>query len=411
MTFRYVPSGRVQPMGKVRSFIKRVPEQSVSNSTGRYYPGQELYGISFSYKSKNISSYRSPMLWDDDYPSDIHIIKLTVKEHHKVPNQYDEEPEPIKDCDGYLLIDTRDRVFTNQYPHASYGQISDTGNRLFTEDVKSDFDERFKNDCVDPIQYILITDAYANICKGIRDINKYLNEKYRESVLFQGLRYDDLYKKHTNLERLRKEIEDKFMAVSNGKVIYAKDMFGGAFMKGCITDTIEEAWADMYVPVMSNHELVEAVKKVKRYRVDPRKRVLPGFYKRIYTNLYTGNICIESYLLGGYVSFEKYRSRHGKPIHTPSLIPARYRSIYSVYKRLPKITLKNSTGCYISDMAYSGILLANSTDVQNLRLLFAKHHVTGFELGVLFKGWPDTKERFIKYMEDKAFFNYIDKPY
>ena len=54
MSFRYIPPGRVQPMGKLRSFVKRAPEQSVSNSTGRYFPGQELYGITFSYASKDM---------------------------------------------------------------------------------------------------------------------------------------------------------------------------------------------------------------------------------------------------------------------------------------------------------------------------------------------------------------------
>ena len=82
MSFRYIPPGRVQPMGKLRSFVKRAPEQSVSNSTGRYFPGQELDGIAFSYASKDMSSYRTPMLWDNEYPSGIHILKMRVTEHH-----------------------------------------------------------------------------------------------------------------------------------------------------------------------------------------------------------------------------------------------------------------------------------------------------------------------------------------
>lgn len=39
---------------------------------------------------------------------------------------------------------------------------------------------------------------------------------------------------------------------------------------------------------------------------------------------------------------------------------------------------------------------------------FGNLHVTGFELGVLFKGWPDTQERFVEYMEDLEHSRYMD---
>lgn len=399
MTFRYVPSGRVQPMGKVRSFIKRVPEQSVSQSTNPYYIGQEFYGIAFSYKNKDRSSYSLPMVWDDEYPSITHILKLTIKEQRVVANESNTKPEPSKYLDNYLLEDERGRIFCINRAN------------IFIENIDDNFEERLKTDKKDPSEYILITDLYAKVCSGARCLTRLLTENLDTDNTLQDLHYGAaLNKKRLGLEFLREEIENKFAIISGGKVIYAKSRFRDIFMKGCIANTTEEAWGDMYVPVMTDHELVKEVKKVKRYRVNPRKRVLPGFYIRIYSSTPTGYLNFESSILGGYESFERYRGRHGKPIYTPK-VTGRYRLISSNQKGRLKETLKNSHGCFISDQAHSSILLANSTDVQNLRLVLAKHHVTGFELGVLFKGWPDTKERFIKYMEDKAFFNYIDKPH
>jgi len=58
------------------------------------------------------------------------IIELEVIEHHKVGDANDTSENPEKKYDGYIL--TADGVsFRNQYPHASYGQISDTADRVF----------------------------------------------------------------------------------------------------------------------------------------------------------------------------------------------------------------------------------------------------------------------------------------
>ena len=71
-------------------------------------------------------------------------------------------------------------------------------------------------------------------------------------------------------------------------------------------------------------------------------------------------------------------------------------------------SLKNSYGCFASDMAGSSILLSTNAEVQALQKELAKHYVTGFELGVLFHGWPDTKERFVEYKEDLEYNRFMD---
>ncbi len=72
-----------------------------------------------SYGSKYIP-------WADSFVA-IQTVNLLCKEHHKVTNGWTD----VKDCDGFIFIDpiTND-VFHNQYPHASYGQLDDTNDRV-----------------------------------------------------------------------------------------------------------------------------------------------------------------------------------------------------------------------------------------------------------------------------------------
>ena len=165
--------------------------------------------------------------------------------------------------------------------------------------------------------------------------------------------------------------------------------------------------AAMYVPVMSRHALVAAVKKIKGRRVDAHKRILPGYYTRIYSRMDNGTLCYDRVLFGGYQTRAEHdRSRHGKAVHTPR-VPGRYRMIHVRPNSIEK-SLKNSHGCFASDMAGSSILLSTNAEVQALQKELAKHYVTGFELGVLFHGWPDTKERFVEYKEDLEYNRFMD---
>ena len=58
--------------------------------TGRYSVGEEIYACVFVY-SDRISTSQPYMMRSIETPTDIKFIKLTVKEHHKVPGDYDEE--------------------------------------------------------------------------------------------------------------------------------------------------------------------------------------------------------------------------------------------------------------------------------------------------------------------------------
>lgn len=61
----------------------------------------------------------------------IEVKMLTCVEHHKVPNEWDESQPPKLDCDGFIFLDEESGIrWANQYPYASYGQVSDVADRL-----------------------------------------------------------------------------------------------------------------------------------------------------------------------------------------------------------------------------------------------------------------------------------------
>ena len=61
----------------------------------------------------------------------IEVKMLTCVEHHKVPNHWDESETPELNCDGFIFLDEENGIrWANQYPRASYGQVSDAADRL-----------------------------------------------------------------------------------------------------------------------------------------------------------------------------------------------------------------------------------------------------------------------------------------
>lgn len=134
----------------------------------RYQIGQELYVISFIYPNR--SSISQPLMgWERDIPVDVKFKKLTVTEHHKVRGEFEEELK----YDGFILKDDGDDKFTNQYPVASYGQISDKGDRVFRlkPKDKESYKDLFINETKRPYEYILIEEVYGPIYKFL------INEK------------------------------------------------------------------------------------------------------------------------------------------------------------------------------------------------------------------------------------------
>lgn len=101
----------------------------------RYQIGQVIFAVHFTIKSHTgmqRKMFNRPYVYrDNDDIESISIIKLTVTEHHKVSTGYTDE----KNCDGFILTDSKGEKWNNQYPHASYGQMDDSADGDFLKDI------------------------------------------------------------------------------------------------------------------------------------------------------------------------------------------------------------------------------------------------------------------------------------
>ncbi len=143
----------------------------------RYQIGQNIPVVNFKVKFTNGNTgwVNWFLPWESEI-LEISMKNLVVTEHHKVPSSYD--PSGEKNYDGYVLKDNEGRVWHNQFPYASYGQISDEGNRLFEPawDLSdAELDELW---CMK-----LLTDYLSKVQKGINDFSKMEGkEKEKESL-------------------------------------------------------------------------------------------------------------------------------------------------------------------------------------------------------------------------------------
>ena len=170
----------------------------------RYEVNQKLFAINFSYPGNfNYGLYTQPLLNNDIAPSEINFIELQVTEHHKVPNSWGNVND--KDCDGYLLKDADGNPFVNQYPTASYGQTTDTGDRRFRRRIELE-EQLVKGG---PYEYHLLSDVLSEFYKGIDDLGKH------GTALAMELR--------GKLEKLRDRIEEDFVLKYPGMVVVANN--------------------------------------------------------------------------------------------------------------------------------------------------------------------------------------------
>jgi hypothetical protein len=66
--------------------------------------------------------WQDKLLW-------LHLLELTCVEHHQVFWEYDEKKE--SPCDGFVFEDKHKRRWYNQYPRASYSQLSTSADWYF----------------------------------------------------------------------------------------------------------------------------------------------------------------------------------------------------------------------------------------------------------------------------------------
>lgn len=142
----------------------------------RYNVGEKILGIAFMFEGEEFKGfYRTPYIYNAVPVVKTHIIELTVKEHHKVRDEYDSHDTEPK-YDGFVLTDREGNVWHNQYPYAAYGQLSDTGNRRFRREITSEgeYDELHKQNTV--FECHLLTDFVYSLDEGIEHYKKALGE-------------------------------------------------------------------------------------------------------------------------------------------------------------------------------------------------------------------------------------------
>lgn len=136
----------------------------------RYNVGEKLPVVSCVVNGDNRLGLTIPLLHDSKQPDSIFMKMLTVTEHHRVANYWETDPEN-KTCDGYILTDEQGVRWLNQYPRASYGQLSDNGDRQFEYDYSGLSKEQI-SDMIDkeeqyPLFYELLSEHLCRIHRGL----------------------------------------------------------------------------------------------------------------------------------------------------------------------------------------------------------------------------------------------------
>jgi hypothetical protein len=184
-------------------------------STGRYSVGEKIYGISFQYESQSGKNrgYRQPFIFGElEKPSQIDIVELTVTEHHKVSSDWDEQDK--KNYDGYKLQDDKGQVWHNQYPTASYGQTTDTADRMFEIHVtdRCEIEKLLKG--TEPWQVYSVTSLYTDIARGVDELVKPDNRRKTDDEAWYDKRLELLKELKSDIENKMKELGLVFKTVA-----------------------------------------------------------------------------------------------------------------------------------------------------------------------------------------------------
>lgn len=121
----------------------------------RYQIGQVVPVVAFNVGTRY--GIVRPLPWRDNI-AEIRIKLLTVKEHHRAPEYWD--TANVLAHDGFILEDSEGRVWHNQFPKASYGQLDCSADFLFRQasvDSDSQPDDKgwFYRDLLDFLEDLL----------------------------------------------------------------------------------------------------------------------------------------------------------------------------------------------------------------------------------------------------------------
>lgn len=101
----------------------------------RHTIGEKVVVVCYEIEGQRIG-WKNPMFkpWDDKLKR-LHLEVLTVTEAHRVA--WDQDPDQELKYDGFLLVDSKQQSWANQYPSYGQGQIS-TADAYFTRRFPDD---------------------------------------------------------------------------------------------------------------------------------------------------------------------------------------------------------------------------------------------------------------------------------
>ena len=172
-------------IGQVEEGVER-PKPTI-----RFDIGEKYVFLAEKFQAKDLRMSRRFHPWCDEF----HRWEIAILEcisQHDVPGEWDDE---IK-YDGFIFKDAEGHTWNNQYPRASYGQLStDNDQRLWPADTFVDFDHSL-NTAIKKLRQALVDDAetpkYIETLprRGYRFIEhwQWPYTNYRSAILSKTLR-------------------------------------------------------------------------------------------------------------------------------------------------------------------------------------------------------------------------------
>lgn len=132
----------------------------------RYSVGEKVVIMFYVIEDRRPFSNSLFIPWKDRL-KEIWLKTLTVTEHHKVA--WDQDPSGKKEYDGFILVDDQGHAWSNQYPCASYGQITTQTDYYFDKWYPADTDVSTLSD-TDVATYEDVTVTIDRIKRGVEEL-------------------------------------------------------------------------------------------------------------------------------------------------------------------------------------------------------------------------------------------------
>lgn len=136
------------------------------------------------------------------------FFDLTVTEHHKVPGEWSDE----KEYDGFIATDKNGNIWHNQYPRASYGQLSDSADGNFSPALINDLCREYRGR--EDVSYddIIAMAAEKGVEPGTYSLTRFMDELDGGLLNDSGEldRYADHGDLRPSLEAISKRVQEEF---------------------------------------------------------------------------------------------------------------------------------------------------------------------------------------------------------